>query len=97
MSWPKTVQRWRYFEQLRFDSLWVCDHFIWPSNPASRYFEVWTLQAGLAAVTERARIGVLVLSNTFRHPALLAEKTVSVDHLSNGKLEVGFGANQQLS
>ena len=92
MTWDDNVERWKYLEGLGFDSLWICDHLIQPSNPANPYFEASTLLAGLATETERVRIGVLVWSNTFRHPAVLAKESITLDHLSHGRLEVGIGA-----
>jgi F420-dependent oxidoreductase-like protein len=92
MPWDRTVALWRYYESLGFDSIWVCDHYTQPSRPGGWYFEGWTALAGLAALTERVRVGVLVSSNTFRHPALLAKEAIAIDHISHGRLEFGIGA-----
>ena len=92
LTWPELRDRWQWLEGLGFDSLWLPDHFFPTAGRDKPMFEAWTLLSGLALVTRRARIGILVSSNTFRHPALLAKQAVTVDHMSEGRLELGIGA-----
>jgi F420-dependent oxidoreductase-like protein len=92
LPFPTLVERWHLIEALGFDSIWDFDHYNQPSRPDGPYFEAWTLLAGLAVHTRRVRIGVLVSSNTFRHPALLAKQAITLDHMSQGRLDVGMGA-----
>jgi probable F420-dependent oxidoreductase len=88
----------RRAEELGFDSVWVSDHFFYsfarygadPSPIAS--LEPLTTLAGVAAVTDRVRVGTLVLCAAFRHPALLAKAATSIDLLSGGRLDLGVGA-----
>jgi probable F420-dependent oxidoreductase len=51
--------------------------------------------AALAVATERLRLGTLVLGNTYRHPAVLANWAATVDQLSGGRLLLGVGAGWQ--
>jgi alkanesulfonate monooxygenase SsuD/methylene tetrahydromethanopterin reductase-like flavin-dependent oxidoreductase (luciferase family) len=92
VPWPAMVDQWRYLEALGFDHLWTGDHLVNFLRPTEPLFEGWTLLAGLATQTTRARIGLLVSSIAFRNPAFLAKQAITVDHLSNGRLEVGLGA-----
>ena len=92
VSYPVQVERWRELEAYGFDSLWFADHFVNPARPPGRWFEAYTLMAAAATQTHRLRLGTLVSSITFRHPALLAKSSLTIDHISDGRLELGIGA-----
>jgi probable F420-dependent oxidoreductase len=85
-------------ERLGFDGVWVSDHFFstlerYGGGP-ERYGSLEPLAtiAGLAARTERVRLGTLVLSAGFRHPGILAKAVTAIDRLSGGRMEIGLGA-----
>lgn len=78
-------------ERSGLDGLFRSDH--WTSGagePGS--LDAWTTLAGLAARTERIRLGTMVSPVTFRHPSLVAKAAVTVDHISGGRAELGLGA-----
>lgn len=78
-------------ESLGFDTAWVTDHLLASNDENTPYFESWTLIASLAMLTNRLRFGVMVSSNTFRNPGLLAKEAVTIDHASNGRVAIGIG------
>ncbi len=91
-DWNAVLERFLLAEELGYDHAWLVDHFVdTDGDLAKPCLEAWTLLAALSARTSRIRLGVLVSSNTFRHPALLLKEAVTVDHVSGGRLILGVG------
>jgi F420-dependent oxidoreductase-like protein len=85
----------RTAEESGFDSITVMDHLhqipgVGP--PTNWMLEGNTLLGGLAAVTSRATLGLLVGGVTYRNPALLAKLTTTLDVISGGRAMFGIGA-----
>ncbi len=79
-------------DEAGFDHVWAFDHMISLPVPTMPVFDSWTLLAAVGRVTKRARIGLQVTGNLYRHPGMLAKQVVTVDHLSGGRVEMGLGA-----
>lgn len=93
LTWDELLARVRFAEEAGFEGAWVFDHFkALYGDPTGPCFEGWTVLAGLAAATEKIRLGALVTGVTYRHPSILATEAVTVDHISGGRLEFGIGA-----
>jgi len=94
-SWQQLLDVAQAMDAGRWRSLWVYDHFVPPLAGADETldcFEGWSLLGGLAASTNRIRLGNLVTGNTYRNPALLAKMAATVDQMSGGRLEFAIGA-----
>ena len=100
MSYADTLAMTRAGEALGFDASLLAEHY-YPSGPADRYpggyrqhmaADAWIYLAGLARETQTIRLGTLVSPVTFRHPVVLAKMAATLDHLSNGRAELGVGA-----
>ncbi len=80
-------------ERNGFDGLFRSDHYASFAEPGEREtLDAWATLAALAAVTSRIRLGALVSPATFRHPSVLAKMVATVDHVSEGRIELGLGA-----
>jgi F420-dependent oxidoreductase-like protein len=93
--WEDSKAHIQRAEQDGFDSFWVMDHFYQlPAHGSVEepFLDAWTVLPALAAVTSRIRLGAMVSPVGYRNPALLARMAASLDHISKGRMNFGFGA-----
>jgi alkanesulfonate monooxygenase SsuD/methylene tetrahydromethanopterin reductase-like flavin-dependent oxidoreductase (luciferase family) len=91
MTMEQLVDRARAAEAAGFGGVASMDHLIPPGSESSPMFEAMITSAWLAGKTDRLNVGSLVLCDSFRHPAVLARESVSIDHASGGRFELGIG------
>jgi F420-dependent oxidoreductase-like protein len=105
--WDEILDLTRHCEATGWDGVYFADHFM-PHGAFTPdvdhtvaldgdVLECWSVIAALAAAVPRLRIGTLVSSVTYRHPAVLANMAAAVDHISHGRLLLGIGAGWQLN
>ncbi|MBV9820346.1 MAG: LLM class flavin-dependent oxidoreductase [Solirubrobacterales bacterium] len=90
---------WREADAVsEIEHAWLFDHLMpIAGDRLGPIFEGWTLLSALAAQTSRVRLGLLVTSNRFRPPAVLAKIATTVDVVSDGRLDFGIGAGSRTS
>ena len=91
-SWQEARDAALAFEDLGFDSAWVCDHVYGVPRPQLPILEAWSQLAAVAAITERIQLGTLVTPPFFRNPAVFAKQVATIDQISQGRTIVGLGA-----
>jgi alkanesulfonate monooxygenase SsuD/methylene tetrahydromethanopterin reductase-like flavin-dependent oxidoreductase (luciferase family) len=80
----------------QIEHAWLFDHLMpIAGDRTGPIYEGWTLLSALAAQTQRLRVGLLVTSNRFRPPAMLAKIATTVDIVSGGRLDFGIGAGSR--
>jgi F420-dependent oxidoreductase-like protein len=92
-TWPWLKEVWRLADDLPLFTWGSTFDHLYPSSgePTDPVLDGWTTLMALMATTSRLRGGVLVSGMAYRHPALLAKLAVTVDVISDGRLELGVG------
>jgi F420-dependent oxidoreductase-like protein len=92
-AWRRTTEVARQADRLGFESIWLFDHFQTVPRPTDEItFESFTTLSALAAMTDRVRLGHVVICTAFRNPALTAKMISTMDSISGGRMELGIGA-----
>ncbi len=106
----KSIKIAKKLDELRYDSMWYVDHFmgwipdtIWTPDliPLAKlqptphtYLETFSLLGAHAAVTEHIQMGIAVTETIRRHPVLMAQSMLTLDHISKGRVIFGMGAGE---
>jgi alkanesulfonate monooxygenase SsuD/methylene tetrahydromethanopterin reductase-like flavin-dependent oxidoreductase (luciferase family) len=98
LAWPQATD-WPAYrdtviaaEGAGWDAAWTWDHLLAIMGPWEQpILEGWTTLAGLASVTKRVRLGLMVGANGFRNPGLTAKLATTFDHVSGGRAWLGLG------
>ncbi|GAA3453926.1 LLM class flavin-dependent oxidoreductase [Dactylosporangium matsuzakiense] len=90
--WAQTVARARHIEELGYAHLWTYDHLSWRRYRDEPWHATIPWLTGVAAATERIRLGTMVTSPNFRHPVTLGKDVMTLDHICGGRLTIGVGA-----
>jgi alkanesulfonate monooxygenase SsuD/methylene tetrahydromethanopterin reductase-like flavin-dependent oxidoreductase (luciferase family) len=93
VTWQEWVALARACEDSGVEGLFRSDHYLSVMGARERQsLDAWATISALAAITERIRFGTLVSPVTFRHAAEIAKVVATVDHVSDGRVELGLGA-----
>ena len=91
-SWPDFADAAIAADQAGWDSIWTWDHLLAIFGPWEQpIFEGWMTLTGIAPVTKKVRLGLMVGANTFRNPGLTAKLATTLDHVSGGRAVLGIG------
>ena len=104
--WPLAPQTWTdvvdvavHGDRTGWDGIYLADHFMGDGASfgaaETPILEATAALAALGALTDRVRVGPLVLGNTYRHPAVVANWAATLDQQTHGRAVLGVGAGWQ--
>jgi len=108
--WENALKNAKTIDSLGYDSMAFPDHFagfvpesIWTPDVTQlaylqqsphTYFEMASLMGACALVTENVKLIAAVTEPIRRHPVLIAQTFLTLDHISNGRVVLGIGAGE---
>lgn len=106
--WPNAQQPWadlldvaRHADRNGWHGVYVWDHFMGDDGGFGAAdvptLEVTAALSAVGALTEHVRVAPLVLGNTYRHPAVVANWVATLDHITGGRAVLGIGAGWQVN
>ena len=96
----------RFGETEGFDSLWVIDRILWPSEPQTPYppspdgswpevyqnvIDPIETLTYVAGITQKIKLATGIIDMLYQNPLLLANRLAALDNLSKGRLQLGLG------
>lgn len=107
---PLAVGQLSDMDSGRYHSLWLPDHLVsfWPdsiwtpeftdlatvSPSPHRHLDAMAMAAAAAVLTENVPIATSVVDTVRRHPVMLAQTALTLDHLSKGRFILGLGSGE---
>ncbi len=78
-------------EETGWDGVFLEDYLIWQGRQDTPTYDSWIALAAMSLQTEKIRLGTMVTALPRRRPWKVAKETVTLDHLSSGRLILGVG------
>jgi alkanesulfonate monooxygenase SsuD/methylene tetrahydromethanopterin reductase-like flavin-dependent oxidoreductase (luciferase family) len=100
LSFPNLTDPWRLVdmgieaERSGWDGVFLWDHAHGSADAPMPVADPWVVLGALAVRTERVRLGTSISAPARRRPQKLARETVTVDHLSGGRMILGAGLGE---
>src|SRR3954469_11129737 len=91
VSWAELKARVVLLEELGVEVAAFADHVVDWAHPTAPWLETWTALPALAEATRNIRLSPVVTQIPLRNPAMLARQVYTLDHISNGRIELGLG------
>src|SRR5215213_1811747 len=91
VGWAELKARVLCLEELGLEVAALADHVVDWANPTVPWLETWTALPALAEATRTIRLSTVVTQIPLRNPAMLARQVFTLDHIANGRIELGLG------